>query len=42
MRNFNNAKQVLFDSTKAAFKVEVQAQFTRSNNMGRIHTISLC
>lgn len=36
MRQFNETKQVLFDSTNARFKVEVNATFTRKDNMGRI------
>jgi len=29
MRKFENLKMVLFDSTKASFKLTVEAQFTR-------------
>lgn len=31
MRKFENLKMVLFDSTKASFKLTVEAQFTRGN-----------
>lgn len=34
MKQFNKLSMVLFDSTKASFKLSVEAIFTKTNNMG--------
>lgn len=40
MKKFNNLKMVLFDSTKAAFKLSVEAVFTKGNAMGGVQPLA--